>query len=142
MTMVERQRSGKQPASFAVASAGEAPLEIAPQHNATPLSPEQLLQQALALQAGGQLQQAAGLFQQLLTDNPRDVVAAFSLGVIAQNLGDAGAALVYFDRAVELNPQFSQSWHNRAVVLQALGRYQDAQVSYHTARLLEVAKVS
>ncbi len=43
-------------------------------------------------------------------------------GLIYLAAGDAGSALIWFDRALALEPRHAQAWSNRAAALQELGR--------------------
>ncbi|NTW98994.1 MAG: tetratricopeptide repeat protein [Geobacteraceae bacterium] len=91
------------------------------------------LKHALALQEKGDLPKAKAAFKQILKKNPADVVAHYSLGVIALKNGDPDRALKYFDRAAELKHDFAQTWLNRGIVLQTLQRDTEALASYNRA---------
>ncbi len=131
-TMWQRQQQGKQPEAFAVT-----PPE--PVSRQAAFSPEQTLQQALRLQEQGDVPQAAHLFSQLLEADPAHVVALYSLGVLTLNAGDPVASLHYFDRTIQVNPQFPLTWFNRGVVLQQLQRSEEALTSYRQAVALDPA---
>jgi tetratricopeptide (TPR) repeat protein len=42
-------------------------------------------------------------------------------------------SLQYFDKAIEINPQFAEAWYNKAIVLGEVGRYEEAITAYDTA---------
>lgn len=58
---------------------------------------------------------------------------SFYQGVQKFNQGDFAAALVEFDRAVELMPEFALAWNNRGICLANLGRHSEALESYDHA---------
>ncbi len=128
--MWQRQQQGTPPEPFTVTSQESSARQA-------DFSPELAQQHALALQQQGDVQQAARLFRQILENNPDDLVALYSLGVLTLNDGDPAAALHYFDRAAHLNPHFPQTWFNRGVVLQRLQRHQEALDSYRQAEALD-----
>ena len=143
ISMWERQQKGESPASFAV-EAPRTPRDTTtvsePGDGGNPgMSREKQLKQALSLQEQGDLHKAAAAFMQLLGENPNDVIALYSLGVISLNTGDPGSSLHYFDRAAEQNPLFPQTWFNRGVVLQGLQRYAEALASFNQALEIDPA---
>ena len=143
ISMWERQQKGESPASFAV-EAPRTPRDTTtvsePGDGGNPgMSREKQLKQALSLQEQGDLHNAAAAFMQLLGENPNDVIALYSLGVISLNTGDPGSSLHYFDRAAEQNPLFPQTWFNRGVVLQGLQRYAEALASFNQALEIDPA---
>jgi protein O-GlcNAc transferase len=81
---------------------------------------------ALKLQQDGHLLEAGELFCQILKKNPFDFAALHSMGVVALLLKGQEKALEYLDRAININPNFAPTWHNRALALQKLGRNADA----------------
>ena len=88
------------------------------------------LQQALAFQAAGEFARAETLFLQHLKKNPSDVAALYSLGVLMLKRGDSAASLAYFDKALVWQPRYAPTWFNRGIVLQVLGRHDEAIASY------------
>ena len=49
------------------------------------------------------------------------------------NSGRYSDAVKSYDRAIEINPDFSEAWYNRGIALTELGRYTDAVTSYDKA---------
>jgi tetratricopeptide (TPR) repeat protein len=47
--------------------------------------------------------------------------------------GEIKESLVYLDKAIEINPQFSEAWYNKGVVLDELGRFEEALEAYEKA---------
>jgi Flp pilus assembly protein TadD len=45
-------------------------------------------------------------------------------------------ALIYYDRAVELNPQNGKAWHDRGRLLENLGRKDEAEKCFKRAKEL------
>jgi tetratricopeptide (TPR) repeat protein len=52
-------------------------------------------------------------------------------------LGDLEGALASFDRALELAPTYAEAHFNRAIVLNDLGRHEEAEVSFKRAQSLD-----
>lgn len=55
------------------------------------------------------------------------------VGVCLNLLGDAEDAIGEFDLALEINPRYAEALVNRALSLQELGRYDEAQESFQAA---------
>ncbi len=55
------------------------------------------------------------------------------LGVSLQQLGSVKQARIHFERAVELNPAYTEAALNLAVCYNELGRYEDAKAVYERA---------
>jgi len=150
ITMWERQQKGEQPKSFAVPQQSAdtkallsnpemfTALEVADDVNSG-MSRDQKLTQALSFQNKGELHKAEAIFRQLLTESPNDVVPLYSLGVIALSLGEQEKSLKYLDLAAEQAPGFQQTWFNRGLVLQSLGRHSEALASYNKALVIDPA---
>ena len=45
-------------------------------------------------------------------------------------------ALQAYDKAIELNPQYSEAWNNKGIALDKLGKIAEAQVCYDKAKEL------
>ena len=57
----------------------------------------------------------------------------FKQGTEHFNLGRYEDALTSYDKALEINPDFSKAWYNRGNVLTELDRYEDALISFDKA---------
>ena len=55
-------------------------------------------------------------------------------GVALVGLGEYEDALKYFDRAIELEPSIAEVWFHKGDALKDLGREDDAEAAYATAR--------
>ena len=74
------------------------------------LTTEQALQQGVAAQKNGKLEEAERLYRAILQSEPRHPDANHNLGLIAVSVNKAGAALPLFKTALEANPQREQFW--------------------------------
>lgn len=52
-------------------------------------------------------------------------------GFDAYVAGNYTEALGYFDRSIEIEPEFSKAWSNRGMTLVQLGRYQEAADAFN-----------
>lgn len=59
----------------------------------------------------------------------------FNAGCARQQLGDRSAALAHYGRSLELHPQLAEAWNNRSVILQQLGRAEEARFCLARAHL-------
>ena len=71
---------------------------------------EQALQQGLAAQEGGELEEAERLYHGVLQSEPKHPDANHNLGLIAVSLNKVDVALPLFKTALEANPQKEQFW--------------------------------
>ena len=53
---------------------------------------------------------------------PNRVEALNNLGIALASQGDVKEALAYFERAIQLRPDFADAIRNRAMALKALGK--------------------
>ena len=74
------------------------------------LTTEQALQQGLAAQEGGELEEAERLYHGVLQSEPKHPDANHNLGLIAVSLNKVDVALPLFKTALEANPQKEQFW--------------------------------
>lgn len=91
-----------------------------------------LFQHALACHRAGDLAAAERLYGELLAVEPRHAEALHLLGVLMHQSGRHEPALALIDRAVALAPS-AAAFSNRASVLRALGRLEDALPSHDEA---------
>lgn len=106
---------------------------ISLQATETSIEYSEKLGRALDLQAHGNLVEAEAAFLEIIVTNPLDVPSLFSLGGLEHNRKNPDKALRYFERVVELKPDYSPAWYNLGIVLQALKQYDKALESYNKA---------
>lgn len=88
--------------------------------------PDSLFQSALDCHRAGHLDLAKGIYLGLLANNPRHADCLHLLGVVTHQYGDHATALQWIDKAVETQPGAAVYHSNRAAVLRALGRSDEA----------------
>ncbi len=91
------------------------------------------LQQAVALHQRGQLSSAQRLYEEILSEQPRNFDALHLLGVIAAVTGDPKKAVDLIGRAIEINPNGEATHNNRGAALQQLGDWQAAVAEFDRA---------
>ena len=74
------------------------------------LTIDQAMQQGIAAQREGKLQDAERLYQAILKAQPLHTDANHNLGVIAASVNKVGLSLTLFKTALEANPQIEQFW--------------------------------
>ncbi len=107
---------------------------------AAPLSAAQLsaaFQQAVALHQKGQLAQAKGLYERILSVQPRHYQSLHLLGLVAAQTGDFQRAADTIGQAIALFPNNPDFHTNRGNALRALGQHQAALVCYDAAIALQ-----
>jgi len=79
----------------------------------------------------------AGLFgRPWLNQSESRAIELFGEGVRLEEAGALEEALAAFERSTELRPSLAESWWNRGVLLQRLGRHDEAEASFQEARAL------
>lgn len=76
-------------------------------------------------------------FQAVLSDHPRFPDVHNKVGLCLAMLGDPEAALESFDEAIRLADTYAEAHLNRAIVLQELGRFQEAREDLRKAEELD-----
>ena len=79
---------------------------------------------AFSLLKEGDIEQSENLFYDILTNNPEDIEALNTLGVIAYVKDNKNDALSYFSKAIEVNPSSPVSYINRSFVYESQGNLQ------------------
>ncbi|GAB4268074.1 MAG: hypothetical protein Kow0092_21730 [Deferrisomatales bacterium] len=92
-----------------------------------------LEERAYSMYVGGRLDEAKGLYQELVRRNPRDATAYGNLGVVLNRLGRPEEALAVLERALTLDPGFAQAHYNRGLALWSTGRFEEALAAYRSA---------
>ncbi len=85
------------------------------------MSTSDVLSRALAAQAAGRIDEAAGLFNQVIAADPRSVPALVSLGQILQNAGNLVTARDLYTRALKVERGIAGVHNNLGAVLVAQG---------------------
>lgn len=81
----------------------------------------------------GQYQEAASLFDRVVTLQPRFVSGHNNLGVALKELGQLEAAIASYDRALQIKPDYVDALNNRGVALQGLKKFAAALASFDQA---------
>ena len=81
----------------------------------------------------GRPQQAVEFFNRALALNPNDAEVCRNLGVALATQGDWAAALVRFQRALEIDPAYADGHIGVGNVFMAQRRYEEALACYRTA---------
>lgn len=95
-------------------------------------SPE-LLAEGLQLQRAGRLMEAREVYHKILDKHPHHAAAKFLLALCYEAGNEQVHAFNLLDEVVRTKPHFPEAWYNRGVVLQWLGRVNEARMSYERA---------
>jgi len=98
-----------------------------------------MLQNAVRLHLGGDLDKADRLYTTILKTNPTDGNVLNLKGVIAASRGRHDEAIALFDRAIAILPAFADVHFNKANTLAAVGRGDEALAAYAQAIALKPA---
>jgi len=82
----------------------------------------------------GEYEKAEYLLRQVLTKGDRFADVHHMLGIIAHNGGDFAKAESCFERAIQLNPNYTEAQLNLMVTYNELGKYDDARRVYTLVR--------
>jgi protein arginine N-methyltransferase 7 len=93
----------------------------------------EVLGQAVACYAQGDMARAASLFQTVLRQDPLNPIANHQLGLLAFADGDAALAEAHLRVAVEANPWDGEYQNNLGVVLHARGDHAGARLAFENA---------
>jgi predicted O-linked N-acetylglucosamine transferase (SPINDLY family) len=91
------------------------------------------LVKAIELQSQGKLDPAVQLFKEILTQDPNNAGALYSLSVVALNSGNPKEAFQLSERGVKSAPEFAPLKFIHGAVLQALGNREEALRSFEAA---------
>src|SRR5277367_39591 len=97
------------------------------------LTISQVFDIALKSYTAGKLAEAEQFCLKILSADPNSAATLNLLAVINTSLGRNDAALVNYDRALALQPDFIQALNNRGAVLKQMKRYDEALKSYDRA---------
>lgn len=95
--------------------------------------PAVLLEQALEANASGDTAGAKRRFEELLRQEPTNKLAAYNLGVLAQQAGDDAAAAGFYNKTLELDPAYAPALYNFAILTNKQGDPKGAAALYERA---------
>jgi Flp pilus assembly protein TadD len=93
---------------------------------------------ALALQRGGDLVAALGVYRTLFDDPNLAAAALNNAGLIHQQRGELADAQRLFERVIQGWPTYARAHNNLGVVLLAAGRFEDAAGRFKRAAELDI----
>ncbi len=107
------------------------------------MSPQKLTVRQLVQKGNSELeledfQGARETFETLLADHPSFPDIRNKLGLCKAMLGDTEEALAEFEKAVELAPDYAEAQFNRGLMLNDLGRHEEAEEAFAAASRLDV----
>ena len=94
------------------------------------------LEAAVSHHQAGRLAEARRLYEEILSEEPKHVVALHLLGVITCQEGDSRQAIALIGQAIALLPNYADAHNNLAWLLQQEGRLDEALVHYSRASML------
>lgn len=97
------------------------------------MTAQEALRLALGRHQAGQLEEAAGIYQQIIAAAPTMADAWHLLGVTHLQRGDHAAALKHIDEAIRLAPRMADFYANRAEALRGATRYAEASAAARKA---------
>lgn len=107
-----------------------------PRNKATDTQSREDLAAGFAHHSAGRLNDAAVFYKRILERDPGNAEALHLFGVLSLQQGNAAAAVDLIGRAVARDGR--ADWHNNfGEALRAVGRYEDAEASYHRAIALD-----
>jgi tetratricopeptide (TPR) repeat protein len=90
------------------------------------MTTEEAFAAAAAEARAGRLDQAANLYRQVLSANPRQAEAHFYLANLLARSGRADEAIAAYRSAIESRPVFSEAMNNLSVLLRRVGKTEEA----------------
>ena len=94
---------------------------------------EALMEEALASQQAGNVQEAEARYRRILERQPNHPGALHAVGAIAYQAGDPREALNYLSKAAKADPQNPDLQNDLGTVLMELGELDAAETCYRTA---------
>jgi len=95
------------------------------------------LDAARALHQAGKLDAAEDAYRSYIADHEDDAEAHHLLGLVLHGKGEPEAAESVIAKAVALDPRAASFRFNHGILLEAVGRYQDAVTAYRFAHALQ-----
>ncbi|MBF0368920.1 MAG: tetratricopeptide repeat protein [Magnetococcales bacterium] len=78
----------------------------------------------------GRLQQAEGIYRQILKAKPNHPDANFLMGSLAIQMSNNAAAVGWLQKTLQSKPQFANAHYNLGNALTALGRFKEAVTAF------------
>ena len=100
-------------------------------------SPDDLMRQAAAAHASGQLDRAAALCEQVLSAQPQNVNALHLKGMLLSRAGRFDQSIELLSRCTQLAPGAAILHHNLGQALRLAGRFDEAANAYRRATQLQ-----
>ncbi|MDP7625533.1 MAG: tetratricopeptide repeat protein, partial [Rhodospirillales bacterium] len=88
------------------------------------------LEKGLELHQQGKLDEAAAIYQEVLTADPGNADALHFLGLIAQQRGDLSTAIEQIEAAIAVEPERSTFYFNLGATFSAAGNLTGAAAAY------------
>ena len=101
------------------------------------LTTQQLIDQGVALQAAGAVDNAREIFQRVIEREPRNAAAHYSLGAIESGAGNYLQALKHIKQVLVGHPKFALAHLALSIVMFHLGELEKAQLAAESAVALE-----
>ena len=106
-------------------------------HNDQRLTIDQAIQLAMAMQKQSKLDQAEGIYQEVLKAVPGHPDALHFLGVLYYQRDQTDAAIESISKAIEASPEYMDAHNNLGNIYMEKGRIKEAEVQYR--RTVELA---
>lgn len=86
---------------------------------------------ALYLQSHGYPEEALMHYDTLLQQQPQNYYVLYNIGYVnLEYLNDNEKALEYFDKVLEINPDYTDAYYNKGLTLERMGQYRQAEEIY------------
>ncbi len=103
----------------------------------TKLTPRQKIAQGIAAWDRNDYLSALEVFNEVIRDHPNFPDVHNRAGLCKAMLGNLEGALMEFERALELAPTYAEAHFNRGIVLNELGRHDEAETAFLEAQQLD-----
>lgn len=103
----------------------------------TRLTPRQKIEQGIAAWERDDYLEALEVFNEVIREHPDFPDVHNRAGLCKAMLGNLEGALHGFERALELAPTYAEAHFNRGIVLNELGRHDEAEVAFRQAQALD-----
>ena len=97
------------------------------------LSQKQIINQAIQFHIQGNITGATKYYQQLINQGCNDHRIFSNYGVILKDLGKLQEAEFLYRKAIEIKPDFAETYYNLGIILSDLGKLQEAEFLYRKA---------
>ncbi len=94
-------------------------------------------QKALALIQEGNLHEAEMIYRELVRGNSENCIVYGNLGVLLEMKGDSKNAVIYFSKAIKINPDYPQAHYNLGLIHKKSGHLDSAIRCYKKALHLQ-----